>query len=167
MRIHTALRQRLLLFASALAITCSNCTVIGYSMGFQKDNANLGTEVELGRAGEIEAGMPLRVELADSTLRGVHLGLAELPTSGKALRLGRGNAAVLDRLFREHVGLTEPTTADVPDTLFVPLDRIRSLKVATGTRNGVKYAAAGAGVDLAVVVIVSVVALASAGWLAR
>jgi hypothetical protein len=55
----------------------------------------------------------------------------------------------------------------VPDTLLVPLDRIRNLRVATGTHEGAKYAAAGAGVDLAVVVVMSVVALASAGWLSR
>lgn len=170
---HAARTSGLRRLTAPLALLCvltgaSGCSLIGYSMGRDADLASAGTEVALGQAAEIEPGTPLAVGLADGgVVRGVDLGVVTLPVSAnaperRAIRLGVGNAALIERLFSRHTALASPTTADVPDTLVFPLDSVRSLHVPAAGHAAATGAAVGAGIDAATVVTVAALALVAA-----
>jgi hypothetical protein len=150
---------RLLEFAVLLACS-TGCTVVGYTVGRVADEGRRGTPVALEQATEIERGTPLRVDLFDGgNVRGFFLGMLTLDSTGvpgrrSALRLGVGNRELIDRMCAKGHVLEQATTADVPDTLVFPLNRVRGLSVYEPGRAAAGGAASGAAIDVTVVLVV-------------
>jgi hypothetical protein len=149
-----------LTLALILLACLAGCTILGYSLGSEADERRTGTPVALEQAGEIERGTPLRVVLSDGGfVRGFFLGTVALDSAGAAgrrpaLRLGVGNRELTERMFAAGHMLAEPTTADVPDTLVFPLDRVRGLSIPVPGHSARVGATAGAAADVTVVLVV-------------
>lgn len=139
-------------------LSLGGCAIVGLSAGSDLDDAARGEQVSLADASRIEPGMPLEVGLPDQGwVRGIHLGTRRLDASAdpadtslgaEAIVLGVGNRPLIDRLFSKRRALAVVTTADAPDTLVLPLDRVRSLTIPVTRHGAITGAAAGAVTDI-------------------
>jgi hypothetical protein len=146
-----------LMLASPVALC--GCSITGASLGADQAAARGGTPVAWEQAGEIEVGTPVQVGLPDGGhVRGIWLGMlpadsTSTPARAERCRLGVGNRMVIDRLFERSRTLTAPTTADVPDTLVFPRDRVRALSIPVSSHSTARGAAAGAALDVSVAAV--------------